>query len=104
LTAKAKRRRDAAELPGLLPLLQIRPILMTSLSFTLGNVPLAIATGAGAHARIAIGTTVIGGMLTATVLVRLVNPVFYVIAERFRSRRGYADTDKEPAAATADPA
>ncbi|PPQ37300.1 efflux RND transporter permease subunit [Rhodopila globiformis] len=86
--------------------LRLRPILMTSLAFTLGNVPLAIATGAGAHARIAIGTTVIGGMLTATVLVLLLNPVFYIVAERFRSRRGYADTGEteEDAKATADPA
>jgi hydrophobe/amphiphile efflux-1 (HAE1) family protein len=80
---------------------RLRPILMTSLAFILGDVPLAIATGAGANARVAIGTTVIGGMITATLLVLLINPVFYVIAERFRSRRqrrisDAQESDKRP--------
>jgi multidrug efflux pump len=57
---------------------RLRPILMTSLAFMLGMMPLAIATGAGAGGRIAIGTGVIGGMLTATVLAVFLVPVFFV--------------------------
>jgi Cu/Ag efflux pump CusA len=51
---------------------------MTSLAFILGVLPLAIATGAGAGGRTAIGTGVIGGMLTATVLAIFLVPVFFV--------------------------
>jgi multidrug efflux pump len=57
---------------------RLRPILMTSLAFILGVLPLAIATGAGAGGRSAIGTGVIGGMLTATVLAVFLVPVFFV--------------------------
>jgi hydrophobe/amphiphile efflux-1 (HAE1) family protein len=57
---------------------RLRPILMTSMAFILGVLPLAIATGAGAGGRIAIGTGVIGGMLTATVLAVFLVPVFFV--------------------------
>jgi multidrug efflux pump len=57
---------------------RLRPILMTSMAFILGVLPLAIATGAGAGGRIAIGTGVIGGMLTATVLAVFFVPVFFV--------------------------
>jgi multidrug efflux pump len=57
---------------------RLRPILMTSFAFILGVLPLAIATGAGAGGRIAIGTGVMGGMLTATVLAVLLVPVFFV--------------------------
>ena len=48
--------------------LRLRPIIMTSLAFVLGMVPLVIATGAGAASRIAVGTGVVGGMLAATLL------------------------------------
>src|SRR3546814_5192690 len=48
--------------------IRLRPILMTSFAFIFGVLPLAIATGAGANSRVAIGTSVIGGMLTATLL------------------------------------
>jgi multidrug efflux pump len=51
---------------------------MTSMAFILGVMPLAIATGAGAGGRIAIGTGVIGGMLTATVLAVFLVPVFFI--------------------------
>ncbi|GJD48294.1 Efflux pump membrane transporter BepG [Methylobacterium crusticola] len=62
--------------------LRLRPILMTSFAFILGSVPLAVATGASANARISIGTVVIGGLLVATLLTLFVTPVFYVAAER----------------------
>ncbi len=57
---------------------RLRPILMTSLAFTLGTVPLAIASGAGAELRQAIGTAVVFGMLGVTVLGLFLTPVFYV--------------------------
>jgi multidrug efflux pump len=59
--------------------LRLRPILMTSIAFVLGVLPLAISTGAGANSRHAIGTGVIGGMLGATVFGLLLVPVFYVV-------------------------
>jgi multidrug efflux pump len=62
--------------------LRLRPILMTSLAFILGVLPLAISTGAGANSRHAIGTGVIGGMLFATFLGLLLIPVFYVSVRR----------------------
>ena len=79
--------------------IRLRPILMTSFSFIFGVLPLAIATGAGANSRIAIGTAVIGGMLTATILAVFYIPLFFVLVrrgvrdglkavrERFASRR-----------------
>ena len=67
---------------------RLRPILMTSMAFVLGVLPLAIATGAGAGGRIAIGTGVIGGMLTATVLAVFLVPVFFVwVRSVFSGRR-----------------
>ena len=63
---------------------RMRPILMTALAFTLGSFPLATASGAGANARIAIGTTVIGGMIVATILTLFITPTFFVLADRFR--------------------
>ena len=62
--------------------LRLRPILMTSLAFMFGVLPLAIATGAGAQSRIAIGTAVIGGMLTATLLAIFFVPMFFVLVRR----------------------
>ncbi|WP_266182658.1 multidrug efflux RND transporter permease subunit [Dyella humicola] len=62
--------------------LRLRPILMTSMAFILGVFPLFISTGAGANARHAIGTGVIGGMLFATILGLLLIPVFYVVVRR----------------------
>jgi multidrug efflux pump len=57
---------------------RLRPILMTSLAFVFGVFPLAIASGAGAAARTAIGTAVVGGMVTATLLAVIFVPVFFV--------------------------
>jgi multidrug efflux pump len=62
--------------------IRLRPILMTSCSFIFGVLPLAIATGAGANSRIAIGTAVIGGMLTATALAVFYIPLFFVLVRR----------------------
>ncbi len=62
--------------------IRLRPILMTSLAFIFGVLPLAISTGAGANSRIAIGTSVIGGMLTATLLAIFYIPLFFVIVRR----------------------
>jgi len=63
--------------------LRLRPIVMTSLAFGFGVLPLALTTGAGAGAMNAIGTGVLGGMVTATVLVVVFAPLFYVLIERF---------------------
>jgi multidrug efflux pump len=59
--------------------LRFRPIIMTSMAFTLGVLPLALATGAGSASQRAIGTGVIGGMLTGTVLAVVFVPVFFVV-------------------------
>jgi len=62
--------------------LRFRPIIMTSLAFGFGVLPLALNTGAGAGAMNAIGTSVFGGMVTGTFLVTLFTPLFYVVIER----------------------
>lgn len=67
--------------------LRLRPILMTAFAFIFGVLPLATATGAGAASRHSIGTTVLGGMLVATILSLLVVPVFYVVIETLREKR-----------------
>ncbi|AKF04384.1 multidrug efflux RND transporter permease subunit [Sandaracinus amylolyticus] len=66
--------------------LRLRPILMTSLAFTLGVVPLAIATGASAETQRAIGTGVLGGMISATVLAVVLVPAFYVAVRKVVTR------------------
>jgi multidrug efflux pump len=63
--------------------LRFRPILMTSIAFMFGVLPLAVSTGAGANSRHAIGTGVIGGMFTATLLAVFLVPVFFVVVRRF---------------------
>ena len=68
--------------------LRFRPIVMTSLAFGFGVLPLAISTGAGAGAQVAIGTGVLGGMVTATVLVVIFSPLFYVLIEKTFGRKG----------------
>ena len=62
--------------------LRFRPIMMTSLAFGFGVLPMALATGAGAGAQNAVGTGVLGGMITSTFLVILFAPLFYVLVER----------------------
>jgi multidrug efflux pump len=62
--------------------IRLRPILMTSIAFILGVLPLAVSSGAGANSRHAIGTGVMGGMIGATALGLLLVPVFYVVVRR----------------------
>jgi multidrug efflux pump len=62
--------------------IRLRPILMTSFAFIFGTLPLALATGAGANSRVAIGTAVVGGMLTATILALFYIPLFFVLVRR----------------------
>ena len=62
--------------------LRLRPIIMTSLAFIFGVIPLAISSGAGAQSRIAIGTAVVGGMLTATLLAIFYVPLAFVLVRR----------------------
>ncbi|MHB2081621.1 multidrug efflux RND transporter permease subunit [Pseudomonas asiatica] len=84
---------DAADAAVQAARLRLRPIVMTSLAFILGVVPLAIASGASSASQQAIGTGVIGGMLSATLAVVFV-PVFFVVVMRLAGRRqaGNADT------------
>jgi len=74
--------------------LRFRPIVMTSLAFILGVSPLVVATGASSASQNAIGTGVIGGMLTATVLGVFMVPVFFVLVRRLASRRAGAGGDE----------
>jgi HAE1 family hydrophobic/amphiphilic exporter-1/multidrug efflux pump len=68
--------------------LRLRPILMTSLAFIFGVLPLAISTGAGAGGQNAIGQSVIGGMLSATILAIFFVPMFFVVVTNlFKSRK-----------------
>ena len=67
--------------------IRIRPIIMTSLAFGLGVLPLAIATGAGSGAQRAIGTGVLGGMLAGTLLGVFFTPLFYVVIEKLKASR-----------------
>ncbi|AZQ54402.1 multidrug efflux RND transporter permease subunit [Burkholderia cenocepacia] len=81
--------------------LRLRPILMTSLAFGLGVVPLMIATGASAETQHAIGTGVFGGMVTATVLAIFFVPVFFVFVMSIQARIGaWRASRKQPAAPT----
>jgi multidrug efflux pump len=75
--------------------LRLRPIIMTSLAFILGMVPLVIATGAGAASRIAVGSGVMGGMIAATLLGIFFIPLFYLSVRKWLSRkRPPAPTEK----------
>jgi len=83
--------------------LRLRPILMTSLAFTLGVVPLYMATGAGAELRIALGTGVFWGMIGVTLFGLLFTPVFYAVIRRLtQPRRRGALPAPGPVAAPAE--
>ena len=73
--------------------IRLRPIIMTSLAFTLGVIPLAISSGAGAASRHSIGTGVIGGMLAATFIAIIFIPLFYVLVSKLSKNK----TSKEEA-------
>jgi multidrug efflux pump subunit AcrB len=83
---------------------RLRPVIMTSLAFFFGVLPLAIATGAGAGAMNGIGTAVCGGMLSATFIDLFYIPLFFVLVYRImvkgkQSRQGpeqYSDSTNTP--------
>jgi len=77
--------------------LRFRPIIMTSLAFGFGVLPLALTTGAGAGAMNAIGTSVLGGMVTGTSLVLLFAPLFYVLIEKTFAKRKAAQAGRSAA-------
>jgi len=88
---------DAAVVSGEL---RLRPIIMTSLAFIFGTLPLVIASGAGANARHSIGTGITGGMIGASTLALLFVPLFFYLFERLKERgeRGSgAETHEVPA-------
>lgn len=67
--------------------MRLRPILMTSLAFILGVMPLVISSGAGSGAQNAVGTGVLGGMLTATLLAIFFVPVFFVVVRQYFTKK-----------------
>ncbi|MGC9351713.1 MAG: efflux RND transporter permease subunit, partial [Sulfurovum sp.] len=71
--------------------IRLRPIIMTSLAFTLGVIPLAISSGAGAASRHSIGTGVIGGMLAATFIAIVFIPLFYVLISKLGLKKKEAN-------------
>lgn len=79
--------------------LRFRPIVMTSLAFVLGVVPLVFSSGAGAAARRSMGTGVFGGMIVATFVATIFVPLFFVITSRSRKKPG----DRNPTAGTTSP-
>ena len=87
--------------------LRFRPVIMTSLAFILGCMPLALSSGAGASSRHAIGTAVVGGMLAATILAPLFVPCFYSMVmwlqERFKSKNEDEEEDLQDEEALKDP-
>jgi len=86
--AAEQRRQGASVLEAAMKAAQIRlrPILMTALAFVIGLLPLVIASGAGANARRSLGTTVVGGLAVATILIIFV-PIFYYAIQRLRERK-----------------
>ena len=76
--------------------LRLRPIVMTSMAFGFGVLPLALANGAGAGAQVAIGTGVLGGMITATFLAIFFIPLAFVGIVQLFGRKKDTQTEKEP--------
>ena len=83
--------------------LRLRPILMTSLSFILGAMPLVLASGAGAAARHSIGTGIIGGMIGATSLALFFVPLFYYLVISVKERFSGSKADQKSDAVSGDP-
>jgi len=73
--------------------LRLRPILMTSIAFIMGVVPLVVSTGAGAEMRHAMGVAVFAGMLGVTLFGLFLTPVFYVLLRTLAARRGQRSED-----------
>jgi len=92
LRHQGKSLLDAAVQAGEL---RLRPIIMTSLAFVFGCVPLAIAAGAGANARHSLGTGIIGGMIGASTLALLYVPLFFYLFEQLAERGGNKDEDRK---------
>src|SRR5690606_4741269 len=76
--------------------LRLRPILMTSIAFGLGVLPLALSTGAGSGSQNAIGTGVLGGTIAATFLGIFFIPLFFVVVRRIADRKRTATGDPAP--------
>jgi multidrug efflux pump len=83
--------------------MRLRPILMTSMAFVLGVLPLALSHGAGAASQHAIGIGVIGGMLTATFVATFMIPMFFVLISRFAAQPHSAGAPSIPAAPAVPP-
>jgi len=77
--------------------IRLRPVIMTSLAFFFGTLPLALTKGAGAAAQNAIGTAVTGGLLSATFIDLIFIPFFFVMVSRFFGRKKYRQHPVEPA-------
>ncbi|MBP1728720.1 MAG: transporter, hydrophobe/amphiphile efflux family, partial [Deltaproteobacteria bacterium] len=81
--------------------IRLRPVIMTSLAFFFGTLPLALTKGAGAAAQNAIGTAVTGGLLSATFIDLIFIPFFFVMVSRLFGRKKYKPQAAEPAVAIA---
>ena len=83
--------------------IRFRPVIMTSLAFFFGTLPLAIASGAGAGAMCAIGTAVTGGMLSATFIDLVFIPLFFVLVTRLFARRQLQPPPEQSSASATTP-
>ncbi|WHZ22386.1 MAG: RND efflux system, inner membrane transporter [Nitrospira sp.] len=96
--AEVERGRPIGEAALTGARLRLRPILMTAFAFILGVLPLALASGAGAHSRVILGTTVVGGMSAASLLAIFLIPVSFYVVEKLAGRgRVGAATSVQPA-------
>lgn len=95
--ARAQEERGIDTLDAVLEAarLRLRPILMTSLAFIAGVVPLVVATGAGAEMRNAMGIAVLSGMVGVTIFGLILTPVFYVLVRKLAQRRSHAEASKQ---------
>jgi HAE1 family hydrophobic/amphiphilic exporter-1 len=89
--------RDAIDAVTHAAATRLRPILMTSIAFILGILPLAFAHGDGANSRISLGTAVLGGMIVSTVMNLLIVPVLYILIVRWSERKKKPPQHEAPA-------
>jgi len=80
--------------------IRLRPVIMTSLAFFFGTLPLALTKGAGAGAQNAIGTAVTGGLLSSTFIDLIFIPFFFVLVSRFFTKKQPEPVAGEPVPAT----